>query len=85
MCVLYHRKVMSLWDVHGRPASTVELFNAKIGCEYWRATGKYVDVVNPVTGKHESAPVYKIIIDDILQNFAAIRINKEEDIWAFYL
>lgn len=67
------------------PASSVELFNTKIGCEYWKATGKYVDVIDPTTGKHESAPVYKIIVDDILQNFAALRVDKEKDIWAFYL
>ena len=67
------------------PANSVELFNTRIGCEYWKATGKYVDVVNPISGKHESAPVYRIIIDDILQNFAAICVDKEENIWAFYL
>ena len=67
------------------PARSVELFNTKIGCEYWKATGKYVDVVNPITGKHESAPVYRIIVDDILQNFAAIRVDKADDIWAFYV
>ena len=67
------------------PASSVELFNTRIGCEYWKAMGKYVDVINPGTGRHESAPVYRIIVDDILQNFAAICVNKEENIWAFYL
>lgn len=71
--------------VQSGPASSVELFNIRIGCEYWRATGKYVDVVNPSTGRHESAPVYKIVVDDMLQSFAALCIDKKENIWAFYL
>lgn len=64
-------------------AGQVRLFGLDICKEYWPETGKYVDVINPKTGQYESAPVHKIIIEDILQNFAALQIGDNE--WAFYL
>lgn len=59
------------------------LFTIDIWVEHWRPTGRYVDVVNPVTGQLDTAPVYKIIVEDILQNFAALDLK--DGTWAFYL
>ena len=64
-------------------AHEVKLFGIDICAEYWPETGRRADVVNPKTGKPESAPVHRIIVGDILQNFAALRIGPDE--WAFYL
>ena len=60
-----------------------KLFTIDIWVEHWTPTGRYADVINPRTGKPDSAPVYKIIIEDILQNFAALDLK--DGTWAFYL
>ena len=62
----------------------VKLFGIKIGLEHWTETGKYADVIHPRTGRRESVPVYRIIVNgDILQQFAALRLGGTE--WAFSL
>ena len=73
-----------VWQLvkQGKPKE-ITLFTIDIFAECWTPTGRYADVINPRTGKLDSAPVYKIIIEDILQNFAALDLK--DGSYAFYL
>lgn len=65
-------------------ARDITLFGMPICREHWTRTGRLANVINPKTGRMESAEVYKIVVNgDILQNFATLDLGGNEV--AFYL